>query len=57
MMVDEAEDIESLKKEIQEQENLRQGLSKEIDSIEKEIVEVSGQVFQLLKSKFEIGLK
>lgn len=57
MMVDETENIESLKKEIQEQESLRQGLSKEIDSIEKEIVEVSDQVFQLLKSKFEIGLK
>lgn len=57
MMVDEAEDIESLKKEIQEQESLRQGLSKEIDSIEKEIVEVSDQIFQLLKIKFEIGLK
>ena len=57
MIVDETEDIESLKKEIQEKESQRQGLSKEIDSIEKEIVEVSGQVFQLLKSKFEIGLK
>ena len=57
MIVDETEDIESLKKEIQEKESQRQGLSKEIDSIEKEIVDVSGQVFQLLKSKFEIGLK
>lgn len=57
MMVDETENIESLKKEIQEKESLRQGLAKEIDSIEKEIVDVSDQVFQLLKSKFEIGLK
>ncbi len=56
-MVDETENIESLKIEIEEKEDLRQGLDGEIVSIEDEIVKVSDQIYQLLKSKFEIGLK
>lgn len=57
MMVDETESIESLKKEVEEKEGLKQGLANEIDSTEKEIGAISVQIFQLLKSKFEIGLK